>query len=210
VKRLQEGVFVPVTRGFDLKILLEPAEEVPDPLVYPKGPWAEVDLDGTMLFVWTPGKYRAAGFENNPNEELKKLCFVWEYKAVDLKPGEALLLADAVFAPWLQWSTPVEGSEVSLGEDRRIFWAPYPEVTSVRIGFERVTKAPDGFFAWEGRGVLTRDCSKVGGIALSELQKVSREPLRAGETLALHLDGFDRDGKKLTQCREKLMFKLRE
>jgi hypothetical protein len=210
VKRLREGTFIPVTSGFDLKILLEPAEEVPDPLKYPGGPWAEVDLDGTMLFVTTPGRYRGAGYENNPNEELKKLCFVWEYKAVDLKPGQALRLADAVFAPWVQWSTPVEGSEVSLGEDRKIFWAPYPEITSARIVIERVTKAPDGVFAWEGRGELKRDCRKDGAIPLSDLQKVSRAPLLPGETLALWLEGFDRDGRKLAESRDKLTFKLRE
>ena len=47
-------------------------------------------------------------------------------------------------------------------------------------------------------------------MSLADVLKGGRLPIKAGDTLALHLIGYDREGKELTQCREKLLFTLKE
>jgi hypothetical protein len=210
VKELQDGSFLPVTHGFSLKILLEDAREVPDPLLSPGGPSASVDLDGTLLFVKSPGVYRGAGFSDEADERLKKLCFTWEYKDVALNPGGVLYLSDALFAPWLRWTFPAQGGTVSMREDPRISWEPYPEIAELRIEIQRVQQLPDGSLSTSGLGELRRKVPKEAGLPLSEILNALRSPVAAGTRLALDFLGCDARGRILTRCREKLDFVLRE
>lgn len=208
VRQLRAGRIEPVKKGFNLKILLDPAEiasvEAPD------GPHAEVDADGTLLFVAAPGRYRGRGYHRSQGEGLLDLSFVWEYKDLVLIAGDVIHLPDAVFAPWMEWATPEEGGELSLKADSVIGWKPYAEVRAVRIGIERVSKGADGIEQWETLGFLKRECPGENRFPLSELLKVSRFPFRAGETLVVSLEGFEGDGKKIASCKTKRRFTLKE
>src|SRR5436190_302007 len=197
VKQLREGTFWPVTRGFGMKILLEPVNQNPDPRKEADGPHAEVDLDGTLLFVVSPGHYRGVGYQRFPGAEFRDLSFAWEYKDVDVQSGGVLLLSDGIVAPWMEWAGPAEGSEVSLKADLGISWAAYSEVREVRVGIERVTDTREGIISRTPLGILRRECPKENSIALSELMTVSRTAFRAGETLAVSLEGYGRGGKKV-------------
>jgi hypothetical protein len=210
VRELRDGSFLPVTHGFSLRILLEDAREVPDPLVTPDGPRADVDLDGTLLYVKSPGVYRGVGFSDEADERLKKLCFTWEYKDLALNPGGVVILSDALFAPWLRWTSPAEGGLVSIKEDPRISWVPYPEITSVKIEIQRVQIFADRTISWEGRGELKHDALKDAGIPLSEILKASRPSLAGGERVALQIIGYDSQGRVLTRCQDKLQFVLKD
>jgi hypothetical protein len=217
VKELRGEIFVPVTRDFGMRIFLTPAAEKPDPirasdgsLLYkdPAGPSAEVDLDGTMLFVWPPGSYRAAGFENSPKGDLKKLYFTWNYRDVDVKAGGVLLLSDAVFAPRIQWVSP-EGSELSLKEDSAVSWAAYPTLGSIRIEIQRVNSFPNGSISWDNLGRLKRDYPKDHAVPVSELLKACKTPFRSGDTIALSIKACGRDGMELSEA-EKRKFRVRD
>jgi hypothetical protein len=210
VRQLQEGQFLPLTQGFGMKILLEPTEGTPDPLKDPGGPYGEVDLDGNAFFVSVPGRYRGVGFDHvTAPEALQDYHFAWEYKDLAVRAGELKILEDAIFARRMAWAAPPEGGSLSLKSDGGISWAPYPELRQVRIGFERVTKHPDAW-SWEGLGTFKGECPKDSTIHLSQLSTLSKEPFRAGETLAFNLEGFDRDGRKITQTKERRLLLLRE
>jgi hypothetical protein len=194
-KERRDGTLVPVTREFSLEIFLEPADKEPDPRKDPDAIRAAVDLDGTLLFVTTPGRYRGCGYRSSG--DLEKLHLVWEYKDVDLKPGQALLLADALLAPRMLWSTPA-GTALSRKGDPRVSWAPYPELSSIEIRVQMVGNFEDGREYWRTLGELKRDDPQDHAVSLSELLKVCRDPVKSGEKLDLILKGFGRDGKELS------------
>lgn len=204
---LKSGAFVPVTKGTRLQILLEPAEMAPQK--GPRGPEASVDPDGTLLFVAAPGKYRGRGFRGE-HDELRDSNFCWEYGDLDLLPGDIRHLSDAVIAPWMEWTGPDEGSQVSLKSNPAIGWKPYAGVRTVRVELERVTPGSDAHDHGETLGSLKCDCPKDNRIPLSELSKAVRSPLRAGDVLEVTLEGFDCDGKKLSACKTGRRFTLRD
>src|SRR6185295_7960864 len=59
---LKQGSFLPVRKGFSLKIVLEPEESQTG---RSDGPHSNGDADGTLLFVLTPGRYRGRGYERS-------------------------------------------------------------------------------------------------------------------------------------------------
>jgi len=197
VKEKRGGTLLPVTKDFAMQLCLEPADKEHDPQKNTDGPRAAVDLDGTLLFVVMPGRYRGNGYYSFTEGDLDKLYLLWEYKDVDLKPGQALLLADALFAPRIEWSTP-GGVSLSRKADPRISWAPYPELSSIEIRVSVVGKFADGTESWRTLGELNRDCPKDHAVSLSEVLKVCRDPVETGERLDLILKGYGRDGKELS------------
>jgi hypothetical protein len=197
VKERRGGTLLPVTKDFALQLCLEPADKEPDPKKESSGPRAAVDLDGTLLFVLMPGRYRGDGYLTFTDGELDKLHFLWEYKDVELKPGQALLLADALFVPRIEWSTP-GGAALPRKADAKISWVPYPELSAIEISIRTVENLEDGREVWTTVGELKRDCPKEHAVSLSEVLKVCRDPVRAGEKLDLILKGFGRDGKELS------------
>ena len=209
VKELRDGAFLPVTQGFRLKIYLEDSREEPDPLRNPDGPSASVDLDGTLLFVKSPGVFRGSGYSDDADGRLKDLCFRWEYKDLALNPGGVLLLPEASFAPWISWAAPAEGTTLSLKEEPRITWAPYPELVSVKVEIQRVQRSADAV-SWSGHGDLRRDAPKDSGVRLSEVLSAARPPLAVGDRVALNLIGYDARGRELTRSKDKLQFVLGE
>jgi hypothetical protein len=211
VKELRNGTFLPVTSGLWMQIVLQPAKERPDPKKKLDRLEARVDLDGMLIFVATPGPYRVGEVQHSPGEALSMLSFDWwEHKEFSVKAGEVLALADAVFAPFMQWSSPAQGSTVRIKEDPRISWEPYPEIAEVAIQVYRVEKTEGGFTPLSNLGLLKRDASRESGILLAELLKALRITAAPGDRLSFDLSGYDSSGRKLTRSRARLEVLLKE
>jgi hypothetical protein len=116
-----------------------------------------------------------------------------------VKKGDVTTLPDATFAPWIEWSLPTQGAKVSIHENPKVSWAPYPAVRKIKIHLQRIDRLSDGFINISGLGETEIEAPTDHAILLSELLKMCKPCPRAGETLEIDLKGFGEDGKLLTQ-----------
>jgi hypothetical protein len=210
VRELRDGSFRPVTSGVTLTVVLQVVGVGPDPVKKPDELRAEVDLDGTILFVVSPGRYRSLSHLVFRNEDLKNLCFVWNFKGVEATAGQSLQLSDALLAPFVEWTVPANGETVSILENRSLTWAAYPELRRIQIHIERTTSGPVDSGTWTALGTLMLDAPKDHGLPLSVFLNGFRKAVNAGDRLSLRFTGFDAEGREFTRTKVPLEVRLKE
>jgi hypothetical protein len=209
VRELRDGSFRPVTSGVTLTMSLQAAGGMPNPQKKPDELRAEVDLDGTILFVVSPGQYRVVAHGAFRNETLKNLCFVWRLKQVEATAGQWLQGSDALLAPFVEWTVPANGETISIRENRNLTWAAYPELRKIEINMEATSGSGDSGI-WTALGTLTLDPPKEHGLPLSEFLNACRKPVNAGDRFQLHFTGFDAEGREFTRTKMPLEVRLKE
>lgn len=208
VNELRDGEIRPVTEGLRMRMMVEDAATEPDPLKIPPTIEANVDAGGALLFVIDRGKYRGVGFHNFLDQRLKQLSFIWEYKNFDADLTGVVWLADALFAPWMEWITPAAGSTFDLKDKLMVSWKAYPEVKLVKLDLERKQKFPDGTMNVSSLGALTLEAPQDIAFALAQVRSTS--PFDPGDSILLKLTGYDASRREITGSRDKLEILFKE
>lgn len=163
------------------------------------------DEAGQLFFAIPPGRYKVISVSHQP---AGAPAGVWRWNDVmerEFSAKEAVFLPEMEFVAPMAWTLPEEVGTLSIKADPVLSWKAYPEVVTVRIGVQRVTRVTT-----HALGVLTLPDGPERRVNLSALLALNKEfPLGVDTVLALSLTGLDAKGR-VVSCSPNRSFILGE